>query len=240
VSDNRLTPLERLDRTRARAWALQIHYRWESGGRTGSLRDALVETTHTRRISPRRIPFVRRLLTGLDENIEAVDAALLSALDNWRLERLSTIDRAVLRLGALELLHMEDVPPKVAIQEAIRLAEAYGGSESPRFVNGVLDALFKRLGEGEGVSRPLRVLVVNWQDRENPQGGGAETHLHEIFGRIAARGHEVTLLVSGMGRDAKRRHASTAWTCTGPAAATPSPRPPPGTSANTSRADLSM
>lgn len=44
---------------------------------------------------------------------------------------------------------------------------------------------------------PLRILVVNWQDRENPQGGGAETHLHEIFGRLAARGHEVTLLASG-------------------------------------------
>ncbi|HXE60946.1 MAG TPA: glycosyltransferase family 4 protein, partial [Gemmatimonadaceae bacterium] len=44
---------------------------------------------------------------------------------------------------------------------------------------------------------PLRLLLVNWQDRENPQAGGAETHLHEIFGRLAARGHEVTLLCSG-------------------------------------------
>ena len=50
----------------------------------------------------------------------------------------------MLRIGAAELLFAEDVPPKVAIQEAIRLAEAYGGDESPRFVNGVLDALFKR------------------------------------------------------------------------------------------------
>jgi len=49
---------------------------------------------------------------------------------------------------------------------------------------------------GEGVSA-LRILVVNWQDRENPQGGGAETHLHEIFGRLVARGHRVTLLASG-------------------------------------------
>ena len=53
------------------------------------------------------------------------------------------MDRAVLRIGAAELLYGEDVPPKVAIQEAIRLAEAYGGNESPRFVNGVLDALYK-------------------------------------------------------------------------------------------------
>ena len=51
-------------------------------------------------------------------------------------------------LGAVELLKKDDIPPKVAIQEAIRLAEAYGGEESPRFVNGVLDALYKGRPEG--------------------------------------------------------------------------------------------
>ncbi len=86
---------------------------------------------------------MRRLLELLDDHLPEVDAALQEALDNWRLERLSSIDRAVLRIGAIELLWVEDVPPKVAIQEAIRLAEAYGGDDSPRFVNGVLDALYK-------------------------------------------------------------------------------------------------
>lgn len=147
MSDVRLSPQERLDRTRARAWALQIHYRWESSGQDMSLRDALIETTATRRISPRRLPYIRKILTTLDEHLDTVDAELRQALDNWRLERLSTIDRAVLRIGAVELLHFDDVPPKVSIQEAIRLAEAYGGPDSPRFVNGVLDALFKGLGE---------------------------------------------------------------------------------------------
>ncbi len=52
--------------------------------------------------------------------------------------------RAILRIGAVEILYIEAVPPRVSIQEAIRLAEAYGGPDSPRFVNGVLDALFKR------------------------------------------------------------------------------------------------
>lgn len=141
--EGRLDPRERLDRSRARAWALQIHYRWESAGREGTLRDALVETMVVRRIQPRRVPFLRKLLTALDEHLSDTDAALETALDNWRLDRLSTIDRAVLRIGATELLWLEDVPPKVAIQEAIRLAEAYGGDESPRFVNGVLDALYK-------------------------------------------------------------------------------------------------
>ena len=54
----------------------------------------------------------------------------------------------MLRIGAAELLHGEDIPPKVAIQEAIRLAEAYGGEDSPRFVNGVMDALYKQTEGG--------------------------------------------------------------------------------------------
>jgi N utilization substance protein B len=137
----------RLDRSRARAWILQIHYRWESSGAGGTLRDALAQTAATRHISPRRLPYVRQVLSLLEEHLPAVDRALQGALDNWRLDRLSTIDRAVLRLGAVEIMYVDDVPPKVAIQEAIRLAEAYGGEDSPRFVNGVLDALYKGWAE---------------------------------------------------------------------------------------------
>lgn len=144
MTEGRLDRAERLDRSRARAWILQIHYRWESEGSQGTLRDALAGTMATRHVSPRRLPYVRRLLALMDEHLPEIDQALRNALDNWRLERLSTIDRAVLRIGAVEILYVEDVPPKVAIQEAIHLADAYGGEESPRFVNGVLDALYKR------------------------------------------------------------------------------------------------
>ena len=139
----KLNRAERIDRSRARAWVLQIHYRWESGGCEGTLRDALVDTTATRRIAPRRLPYIRALLEILDTHLEEIDRAVTGSLDNWSFDRLSRIDRAVLRIGAAELLKRDDVPPKVAIQEAIRLAESYGGDESPRFVNGVLDALYK-------------------------------------------------------------------------------------------------
>jgi transcription antitermination protein NusB len=140
----RLDPAERLDRSRARAWLLQIHYRWESEGREGTLSQALSATMATRRISPRRVPYVREVLALMDEHLSEIDEALRRALDNWRLDRLSKIDRAVLRIAATEMLYVDGIPPKVSIQEAIRLAEAYGGEESPRFVNGVLDALYKR------------------------------------------------------------------------------------------------
>jgi len=84
------------------------------------------------------------LLETLQDHFIEVDKMLQSCLENWRLERLSVMDRSILRLAATELLFLDEIPPKVSIQEGIHLAEAYGGKDSPRFVNGVLDALFKR------------------------------------------------------------------------------------------------
>lgn len=132
-----------IDRIRARGWALQILYRWEAEGVDEPVTEALKQTLNTRRVSPARLPYLERLVNGIQERTQELDDHLEGALDNWSLSRLATIDRAILRLGALELLFFDDVPPKVAIQEAVRLAERYGGNESPRFVNGVLDALFK-------------------------------------------------------------------------------------------------
>lgn len=141
---------ERIDRIRARAWGLQILYRWEAMERGATVRDALVETTATRRISPRRLPYLRELLTTAGEHMDEVDEWLRQALDNWRLDRLAAVDRALLRLAATEMIFLEEIPPRVSIQEAVRLAEQYGGPESPRFVNGVLDALYRRLGSPGG------------------------------------------------------------------------------------------
>jgi N utilization substance protein B len=145
---------DRIDRSRARAWVLQVHYRWESEGAKGSFQDALRNIVATRRVSPKRLPYVRTVVAVLDERLPLIDARLREALDNWRLERVSAIDRAVLRIGAAEMLFVDEIPAKVAIQEAIRLAEAYGGDESPRFVNGVLDALYKRYGQQAGAHFP--------------------------------------------------------------------------------------
>lgn len=141
-----LSPQDRIDRVRARAWALQILYRWESMGGDGTIRDALVETTATRRVSPRRLPYLRAVLGAAEAHLDEVDVWVRQALDNWRMDRLAAVDRALLRLAATEMLFLEEIPPRVSIQEAVRLAEQYGGAESPRFVNGVLDALYRRLG----------------------------------------------------------------------------------------------
>jgi transcription antitermination protein NusB len=135
---------ERVDRSRSRAWALQVLYRWEAEGDGRDLHDVLLDVGRTRRISDRRIAYTSLLLRTLQAHLPGVDEALTTVTRNWRLDRLSRIDRSILRIGATELLHVEGVPPKVAIQEAVRLANRYGGSESARFVNGVLDAVYHR------------------------------------------------------------------------------------------------
>lgn len=132
------------DRSRARAWALQVLYRWESAGAGETILQALSNVLRFRRVAPRRVPYLELLLETLQDNLPEVDRAVQASLENWRLDRLSVMDRSILRISAAELLFLEEIPPKVSIQEGIHLAEAYGGKDSPRFVNGVLDALYKR------------------------------------------------------------------------------------------------
>lgn len=130
-----------MDRVRARSWALQVLFRWDSEGGERPPLDVFEDTLRDRRIAEDRIPLVRRSMALVQDHLEEVDAALEAALDNWRMDRLSRIDRSVLRLCAAELLFRPDVPAAVAIQEGIRLAGQYGGDDSARFVNGVLDAV---------------------------------------------------------------------------------------------------
>jgi N utilization substance protein B len=94
-------------------------------------------------------PDERQLAGGFVRTLVQHGAALARELSdvttNWRLDRLGVVDRCVLRLGAAELQQGE-TPPRVVIQEAVRLAERYGTVKSAKFVNGVLDALARRMG----------------------------------------------------------------------------------------------
>lgn len=130
--------------TRGRSRALQAMYAWD-------LRDgqplAVVSGTvwDDLEVAPDEREFGRALLQILIDHGTALDADLAEVTTNWRLERLGAIERCVLRLGAAEL--MQGVtPPRVVIQEFVRLAERFGSTQSSRFVNGVLDALARRMG----------------------------------------------------------------------------------------------
>lgn len=91
---------------------------------------------------PELIRFGTQLLRGIEVNRGELDRRLEAALRNWKISRLSTTDRNVLRLAAFEMLKF-DTPPKVAINEAIELARRFGSKESASFVNGVLDRLYQ-------------------------------------------------------------------------------------------------
>jgi N utilization substance protein B len=123
---------------------LQILYAWESRDCAIPLSRVLTDFLTERRIAQASQEYLLRLVRVVEEGLDEIDRTLQAALTNWRLDRLSRIDRNVLRIGAAELLCMPDVPPRTSIQEAILLAEKYGSNESPRFVNGVLDAVMKK------------------------------------------------------------------------------------------------
>ena len=135
-------------RSRARSWVLQVLYGWDMTG-DGALLEWAETALAARRVSARYRPYVDRLLSVLEARLYECDARIEACTPNWRLDRLSAIDRNILRIGVAELIGIEDVPPRVTIHEAIRLAEKYGTAESPGFVNGVLDAVSREIAASE-------------------------------------------------------------------------------------------
>ncbi|MBD3264524.1 MAG: transcription antitermination factor NusB [Candidatus Omnitrophica bacterium] len=87
--------------------------------------------------------FSSLLIRGIHSNIASLDLIIKKYVKNWEIERLAIIDRNILRIACFELLYTEDIPPKVSINEAIELAKKFGDIDSPRFVNGVLDKIYK-------------------------------------------------------------------------------------------------
>ena len=132
--------------TRSRALALQLLYAWDLAGAPAA---APVETWQRMRSLTRAGSRVEERAVGLATRTVArraeVDRSIERAAQQWRLERLGAVERNVLRLGILELLEGE-TPPRVALDEAVRLARWFGGPKSPAFVNGVLDRVARDLG----------------------------------------------------------------------------------------------
>jgi transcription antitermination protein NusB len=91
--------------------------------------------------------YVYQLVEGTLKHKETIDAILLDFLKGWKLDRLSRIDREVLRLAAFEMLYQDDVPAKVVVNEAIELSKHFGTEESGKFVNGVLGNMIKQLDQ---------------------------------------------------------------------------------------------
>lgn len=86
-------------------------------------------------------PFFHRLVNGVQENRTTIDAVVEQFSSNWKLSRMSCVDRNVLRIAVFELLFCADIPPKVSINEAIDVGKRFGTEESGAFINGILDSI---------------------------------------------------------------------------------------------------
>tara|TARA_B100000586_G_C20017915_1_gene387689 strand:+ start:441 stop:869 length:429 start_codon:yes stop_codon:yes gene_type:complete len=89
--------------------------------------------------------FMKDLVVSLLDKIEEIDEVIQKFSDHWVVERMTVIDRNILRLGTCELLFDFSTPPKVVINEAIDIAKKYGNEDSPEFINGILDKVYKEL-----------------------------------------------------------------------------------------------
>lgn len=128
-------------RRRARGYALQVLYSLDAGD------GASVDTALSRfwdafeqhEQDRSAVEFAEKLVRSTVAQLEEVDELVQNASKNWRLDRMSRVDRNILRMGSWELLAAPEVPVRVVINEAVELAKRFGAEESPAFVNGILD-----------------------------------------------------------------------------------------------------
>ncbi|MFL5506135.1 MAG: transcription antitermination factor NusB [Gemmatimonadales bacterium] len=132
--------------TKGRARALQLLYAWELTG-APVVAEAATGLARLTGPEPRILDRAEALVTGVVASLDAIDRAAAVAADNWRLSRIATVERNILRLAIYELQRADPAaPPKVIIDEAVQLAHWFGGARAPAFVNGVLDRVARELG----------------------------------------------------------------------------------------------
>ena len=125
-------------RTLAREHALQILYQFELN--PGELKDIMKSFWQQFPDTAEEVRFfTERLVYGTEEKLKEIDQVIEGAVKNWKLGRIAVLDRNILRFSVYELLYMNDIPPKVTINEAVNLAKKFSQEESGKFVNGILD-----------------------------------------------------------------------------------------------------
>ncbi len=127
-------------RSQCREWALQFLYQAEFAG-SRSREDLDRFWGHFHPEGPGVPAYLRDQAAGVAAHLEELDALIVRFSEHWRLERMTLVDRNLLRLAAYELLYQPKIPPKVVINEAVELAKRYGSEDSGAFINGILDQI---------------------------------------------------------------------------------------------------
>jgi N utilization substance protein B len=144
-------------RRRAREAAIQYHF-WRDLQR-GAGPEKMEEFWDFCPVKPSVREFAQPLIEGMVAQLPEIDERIRKYAENYNLNRISAVDRNVLRLAIYEMLHRDDIPPVVSINEAIELAKTFGGAESGKFVNGILDRIRK------DIDRPAREPLVRPEPR---------------------------------------------------------------------------
>ena len=129
---------------------MQSLYEWDFNGRKPEDLEKIVEK-NIEEFGPglKQEDLVWQIINGVVSHFSSLNKIIEKAAPEWPLEQISIVDRNILRIGLYELLYgnKEEVPPKVAINEAIELAKAFGGENSSKFINGVLGTVYKQINE---------------------------------------------------------------------------------------------
>jgi N utilization substance protein B len=131
-------------RSRCREWALQFLYQGEFGGPARP--EALELFWHHFQAEGTPPAYLLDLVEGVTSHLEELDVFIVRYSEHWRLERMTIVDRNLLRVAVYELLYQPDIPPKVVINEAVEMAKRYGSEASGGFVNGILDQVRMSVG----------------------------------------------------------------------------------------------
>lgn len=162
---------------------MQSLYEWDFRGRKENALPEIVERNIKEFAAGVEDPsFIHNLIDGVMEHITELDKIIEKAAPQWPLEQIAVVDRNVLRLGLYELLFgkREEVPPKVAINEAIELAKSFGGESSGKFVNGVLGTIYREIGEpGKDDAPPAKEKKDKEQEASNQRGERTDNSAEE-------------------------------------------------------------
>jgi N utilization substance protein B len=136
----------------SRSIVMQSLYEWDFSGKKPDTLKGIIEK-NIKEFGPglEDEGFVWQLINGVIKRLSKIDKIIEKAAPEWPIEQITIIDRNVLRIGLYELLYenKKEVPPKVAINEAIELAKSFGGESSGKFINGVLGTVYKQISETE-------------------------------------------------------------------------------------------
>lgn len=130
----------------SRTIAMQSLFEWDFNGRVGELKEITENQIKEMSVAEEDRAFVFELVEGVASRADEIDQIIVKHAPEWPIEQIPPVDRNVLRVGIFELMFLKQVPPKVAINEAVELGKTFGGESSGKFVNGVLGAIYKEMG----------------------------------------------------------------------------------------------